>query len=311
MHGTGAFTAFSCLMIGGCVVTLPNRNFDAGELLATIDREKVNLVTIVGDSFAKPILAALEAEPTRYDISSLLAIISSGVMWSEETKQGLHRHNPNMTLVDAFSSSEALGMGSSVSAAGAEANTASFKIGPRAKLIDDNCEEIEAGSDRSCRLALGGRLPVGYYKDDEKTRTTFLMIGGERYSVPGDYATVDSDGTLHVLGRGSVVINTGGEKVFPEEVEEALKTHPAVADAACVGVPSERFGEEICAIVQLSPGQTAEPQELIDHVKARLAGFKAPRSIVFVDAVGRTPSGKLDYGALKSLGAAATEMRRA
>jgi len=306
MHGTGAFTAFSCLMLGGRVVTLSNRTFDAGRLLAAIGREKVNLVTIVGDSFAKPILAALQADPDRYDISSLLGIISSGVMWSEETKHALHEYNPNMMLIDAFSSSEALGMGSSMSAAGAEADTASFKIGPLAKLIDDDGNEIEPGSGRSGRLAVGGRLPLGYYKDDEKTAKTFLTIGGQRYSVPGDYATVDSDGTLHLLGRGSVVINTGGEKVYPEEVEEALKTHPAVADAACVGVPSERFGEEICAIVQLRPGMTADPRELIDHVKAHLASFKAPRSVVFVDSVGRTPSGKLDYGTLKTVGAGAT-----
>jgi acyl-CoA synthetase (AMP-forming)/AMP-acid ligase II len=311
MHGTGAFTAFSCLMLGGRVVTMPNRTFVAGDLLETIGREKVNVVTIVGDSFAKPILAALQADPGRYDISSLLGIISSGVMWSEQTKQALHEYNPNMMLIDAFSSSEALGMGSSMSAAGAEAGTASFKIGQLAKLIDDNGNEIEPGSGRSGRLAVGGRLPLGYYKDEDKTRKTFVTIGGERYSVPGDYATVDADGTLHLLGRGSVVINTGGEKVYPEEVEEALKTHPAVADAACVGVPSERFGEEICAIVQLLPDMMAGPQELIDHVKARLASFKAPRSVVFVDSVGRTPAGKLDYGTLKTLGAAALEHRRA
>jgi fatty-acyl-CoA synthase len=305
MHGTGAFSAYSCLVLGGRVVTLPQRTFDPAELLATIGREKVNVVTIVGDSFARPILAALQADPNRYDLSSLIGMISSGVMWSEETKRALHAFNPNMMLIDAFASSEALGMGSSHSAAGAEAGTASFTLGASAKLIDDDGKEIEPGSGRSGRLAVGGRIPLGYYKDDDKTRSTFLTIGGERYSVPGDYATVDADGTLHLLGRGSVVINTGGEKVYPEEVEEVLKTHPAVADAACVGVPSERFGEEICAIVQLRTGMSAAPQELIDYVKARLAGFKAPRRVVFVDSVGRTPSGKLDYGALKTLGTTA------
>jgi 3-oxocholest-4-en-26-oate---CoA ligase len=304
MHGTGAFSAYSCLMLGGRIVTLSERKFDAAEVLATIGREKVSVVTIVGDSFAKPILAALQADPDRYDLSSLVGMISSGVMWSEETKHGLLGYNPNMMLIDAFSSSEALGMGSSVSATGAEASTASFKLGSRAKLIDDAGNEIEPGSGRPGRLAVGGRLPLGYYKDEEKTAKTFPVIGGERYSVPGDFATVDADGTLHLLGRGSVVINTGGEKVYPEEVEEALKTHPAVADAACVGVPSERFGEEICAIVQLRPGFDIDPQELIGHVKARLASYKAPRRVVFVDSVGRTPSGKLDYGTLKTLGAA-------
>jgi acyl-CoA synthetase (AMP-forming)/AMP-acid ligase II len=300
MHGTGAFSAYSCLMLGGRVVTLPERTFDPAELLATVGREKVNVVTIVGDSFAKPIVAALDADPGRYDLTSLVGMISSGVMWSEETKRALHTHNPNMMLIDAFASSEALGMGSSHSAAGDEAGTASFKLGPQAKLIDDDGNEIEPGSGRSGRLAVGGRLPLGYYKDEDKTARTFLMIGGQRYSVPGDHATVDADGTIHLLGRGSVVINTGGEKVFPEEVEEVLKMHPAVADAACVGVPSERFGEEICAIVQLRPGATVEPAELIEHVKAHLAGYKAPRTVLFVNEVGRTPSGKLDYNALKT-----------
>ncbi|MGO8876953.1 MAG: acyl-CoA synthetase [Acidimicrobiales bacterium] len=303
MHGTGAFTTYSCLLIGGSVVTLPSRTFHPVELLETIAREKVNIVTIVGDSFAKPILAALDAEPDRFDLSSLLAIVSSGVMWSEETKRRLHGYNPNVLLVDAFSSSEALGMGSSVSAAGSEAGTASFKLGPKAKLIDELGNEIPPGSDRPGRLAVGGRLPVGYYKDAEKTAKTFVTIDGQRYSVPGDFATVAADGTLQLLGRGSVVINTGGEKVFPEEVEETLKTHPAVADAACVGVPDERFGEAICAIVQVRSDMAVGSEDLVDHVKARLAGFKAPRHVVFVDSVQRTPSGKLDYRALAALGA--------
>jgi fatty-acyl-CoA synthase len=302
MHGTGAFTAFSCLLLGGRVVTLPNRNFDAAQLLDTIGREKVNVVTIVGDAFARPLAGALDAEPARYDLSSVLAMISSGVMWSEETKKALLRHHPNMMLVDAFSSSEALGMGSSISAAGAEAHTASFKLGPLAKVIDELGSDIEPGSGKAGRLAIGGRIPLGYYKDEEKSAKTFVTIGGERYSVPGDYATVEADGTLHLLGRGSVVINTGGEKVYPEEVEEALKTHPAVVDAACVGVPDERFGQAICALVELRPGLSVEPGDLIAYVKGRLASFKSPRHIVFVDSVRRTPSGKLDYGALRALG---------
>jgi 3-oxocholest-4-en-26-oate---CoA ligase len=301
MHGTGAFTAYTCLTLGGCVVTLPARNFDAAELLGAIGRERVNILTIVGDSFAKPILAVLGADPGRYDLSSLLAIVSSGVMWSEDSKRALHAYNPNMLLIDAFSSSEALGMGTSVSSAGAETHTASFKIGPQAKLIDDDGNEIPPGSAKSGRLALGGRIPLGYYKDAEKTAKTFVTLAGERYSVPGDYATVGGDGTLHLLGRGSVVINTGGEKVYPEEVEEALKTHPAVEDASCIGVPDDRFGEAICAIVQLKSGERVEAKALIDHVKQRLASYKAPRHVVFVDSVGRTPAGKLDYGYLKEL----------
>jgi acyl-CoA synthetase (AMP-forming)/AMP-acid ligase II len=302
MHGTGAFSAFSCLLLGGRVVTLPNRNFDAAQLLDTIGREKVNVVTIVGDAFARPLAGALDAEPARYDLSSVLAMISSGVMWSEETKKALLRHHPNMMLVDAFSSSEALGMGSSISAAGAEAHTASFRLGPLAKVIDELGNDIEPGSGKAGRLAIGGRIPLGYYKDEEKSAKTFVTIGGERYSVPGDYATLEADGTLHLLGRGSVVINTGGEKVYPEEVEEALKTHPAVVDAACVGVPDERFGQAICALVELRPGLSVKPGDLITYVKGRLASFKSPRHVVFVDSVRRTPSGKLDYSALRALG---------
>jgi acyl-CoA synthetase (AMP-forming)/AMP-acid ligase II len=303
MHGTGAFTAFSGLSIGGTVVTMPGRRFDPAAVLDEIGRHRVNVLTIVGDAFAKPLLRELDASPSRYDLSSLLLVISSGVMWSEETKHGLLEHAPQLMLVDAFSSSEALGMGSSVSSAGAEAHTASFRIGDNAKVIDEDGAEIAPGSGVAGRLALGGRLPLGYYKDPDKTAKTFLVLDGVRYSVPGDYAMVEEDGTLRLLGRGSVVINTGGEKVFPEEVEEALKTHPAVFDAACVGVPDDRFGEVVTAVVELRPGLGASGDELADHVRSQLAAFKAPRHVVIVDTVGRSPSGKLDYASLKRLAA--------
>ncbi len=298
MHGTGAFTAFSSLILGGAVVTLTGRGFDPVALLDLAEQEKVNLITIVGDAFAKPILRALDAAPGRWDLSNLVGMISSGVIWSEETKRGLLRHNPNMTLVDAFSSSEALGMGSSISTAGAAAGTARFSLGEHAKVIDEEGREIPPGSGRAGRLALGGRLPLGYYKDEEKTAATFVVIEGQRYSVPGDYALVEPDGSLQLLGRGSVSINTGGEKVFPEEVEEALKTYPGVRDAAVVGVPDERFGQAITALVQLAPGVQASPGELIEHVKAHLAGYKAPRHLLFVESVGRSPAGKVDYESL-------------
>lgn len=304
MHGTGAFTAFSSLMLGGAVVTLRQKSFDPVALLDAVERERVNLVSLVGDAFAKPILRALDAEPDRWDLSSLLGMISSGVIWSGEVKAGLLRHNPNMMLVDAFSSSEALGMGSSVSTAGAEAETASFKIGERARVIDEDGRPIEPGSGKAGRLALGGRIPLGYYKDEAKTAATFVEIDGQRFSVPGDYALVEADGSLQLLGRGSVSINTGGEKVFPEEVEEALKTHPEVQDAAVVGVPDERFGQAITAVVQPVAGSKPSPGELTEHVKAHLAGFKAPRHVVFVESLGRSPSGKLDYKMLAELAAA-------
>jgi len=300
MHGTGSFTSFSALFLGGSVSTLESRHFDVVELLDTIERESVTVVTIVGDAFAVPILAALDAEPGRWDLSSLIAMISSGVMWSERTKQGLLSHQPTMTLIDAFSSSEALGMGTSVSVAGCEAPTAQFRLGERARIIDEEGHEILAGTGQVGRLAVGDPLPVGYYKDPAKTAATFVHIDGKRYSVPGDYATLREDGTLVLLGRGSVCINTGGEKVYPEEVEEVLKAHPAVIEAGCVGVPDPRFGEAITALVQVIPGQTVGEAELVELVKEHLAHFKAPRRVLFVDSLGRSPAGKLDYTSLRA-----------
>ncbi len=269
------------------------------ELLDTIDREQVNAIAIVGDAFAKPILAALDAEPDRWTLSSVLAFVSSGVMWSEETKQGMLAHQPNMMLSDAFSSSEALGMGQSVSGGGAAAKTARFQAGENTIVVDDAGNRVEPGSDTIGRLAVGGRQPIGYYKDPEKSARTFIMVDAKRYSCPGDYATIAADGTVSVLGRGSVCINSGGEKIFPEEVEEALKTHPAVRDAVVVGVPHERFGEMVVGVVQPAAGVSLDDQELIDYVRGRLAAYKAPRRIVEVDTIGRAANGKVDYKRLR------------
>jgi fatty-acyl-CoA synthase len=298
MHGTGGFTALECLSEGGRVVTLPSRHFDPVELLDTVMREQVNALVIVGDVFAKPILASLDAHPGRWDLTSLVGIISSGVMWSEETKQGLLGHYPGMLLVDAFSSSEALGMGTSVSSGKSSARTARFSLGPEVRVIDADGQDIEPGSGTSGVLALGGRIPLGYYKDEAKSAATFRVIDGVRYSVPGDYAEVSADGSIHLLGRGSVVINTGGEKVYPEEVEEAIKTIDGVADAVVVGIPDERFGEEIVAVVEPSVGADLDllaPDLVIEHVRGRLAGYKAPRRVHLVSTIGRSPAGKVDY----------------
>ncbi len=237
MHGTGAFTSIECLSEGGRVVTLPSRPFDPIELLDTVEKEKVNGLVIVGDVFAKPILASLDANPDRWDLSSLMGMVSSGVMWSEEVKEGLLRHHGTVLLVDAFSSSEAIGIGSSVSSGSSAAHTARFTLGPEVRVLDADGRDVEPGSGKSGVLALTGRIPLGYYKDEAKTTATFRTIDGIRYSVPGDYAEVGEDGTIHLLGRGSVCINTGGEKVYPEEVEEAIKTVEGIADAVVVGHP--------------------------------------------------------------------------
>jgi fatty-acyl-CoA synthase len=299
MHGTGMFTLLTTWALGGAVVLLPSRKYDPAEMLDVIEREGVTTVTIVGDAFAKPMLRALDENPGRWDLSKLFAMVSSGVMWSEATKQGLLAHHPNMLLADAFSSSEALGMGQSISSGGGAAKTAAFSLGDNTRVITDDGRDVVPGSGEVGMLAVKGICPVGYYKDPEKSARTFKVIDGDRYSVPGDFATVEADGTLHVLGRGSVCINTGGEKVFPEEVEEALKEHPSVFDAVVVGVPDERFGEAIWALVEARPGHQVEEGELITHVKGRLAAFKAPRGVLDVATVGRSPAGKVDYARLR------------
>jgi acyl-CoA synthetase (AMP-forming)/AMP-acid ligase II len=303
MHGTGQFTTFITLSTGGTVVLLPSRNFDPAEMLDTVQATHTQALIIVGDAFAKPMLKALDSAPDRWDISSLFMVTSSGVMWSEPVKQGLLKHNPNMLLIDVFSSSEALGLGASVSSGQEAANTAKFRLGEDARVIGDDGVDVEPGSGQTGRVAVKGQTPIGYYKDPEKSAATFVVIEGETYSIPGDYAQVEADGTLTLLGRGSVVINTGGEKVYPEEVEEILKEHPTVLDAVTVGIPDDKFGEAITAVVQAQPGATLDSDELIAWVKSRLASFKAPKHVVSIDTIGRAPNGKVDYRRMKGFAA--------
>jgi acyl-CoA synthetase (AMP-forming)/AMP-acid ligase II len=306
MHGTGLYTQLINLSLGGSSVTLVSRKLDIEELLDTIEREKVNSIAIVGDAFARPIVKALDENPGRWDLSSLFLVASSGVMWSEQTKQGLLKHHPNMILVDAFSSSEAVGMGQSMSTGGGDtARTAKFTVGENTIVISDTGKRVEPGSGEIGRVAVGGFQPIGYYKDEEKTARTFIEFEGKRYSCPGDYATVEADGTLTLLGRGSVCINTGGEKVFPEEVEEVLKTHPSVHDAVAVGLPDEKFGEVVAAVVEPAEGVEVDPAEVIAHVRAKLAAYKAPKQVLVVTTIGRAPNGKVDYKRLKAEAAAA------
>jgi fatty-acyl-CoA synthase len=304
MHGTGLFTALSVLNSAGSVVMLESRRLDVEQLLDTIESERATELSIVGDAFAKPLLAALDAQPGRWDLSSLWLVVSSGVMWSAEVKAGLLRHNPRLLLVDTLGSSEALGLAQSRSGRGGTARTAGFKIGPETRVIDDEGRDVLPGSGQSGVVARRGRGPIGYYKDPEKTAATFRLIDGERWAIPGDFATVGADGSLRLLGRGSGCINTGGEKVFPEEVEEVLKLHPAVGDAVVVGVPDERFGEIVVAIVE-PEGSGGEPgalpeQDLIDWVKTKLASYKAPKWLLPVETIGRASNGKADYRRLRT-----------
>ena len=251
MHGTGFFGTMSTLLTGGCVVTVDNASLDADAIWAAVEKNRVTNMAIVGDPFGKPLLRALDENPGKYDLSCVVAIGSSGAMWTAEVKHGLLDHLPQAMLTDAFASTEALGMGVSVTQKGVETKTACFVIGPNAIVIDDNDQPIEPGSGKSGRLAVGGVLPIGYYKDEEKTARTFRMMNGKRFSIPGDYAIVEADGRITLLGRGSNCINTAGEKVFPEEVEETLKTYPGVEDALVLGVPDEKWGQAITGVVKL------------------------------------------------------------
>jgi fatty-acyl-CoA synthase len=296
MHGTGAFTSFQALLLGASIVTLVGRHFDADELWQTVQRERVTQMAIVGDAFAKPMLRALEAAEARgepYDISSLQLIISSGVMWSAEVKHALMQRGAFICF-DSLGSSEGVGFAGSISAPGAEQKTAKFTIGASTKVFNDEGREVEPGSGEVGRLAVGGYIPLGYYKDEAKSDATFLDIDGRRWSVPGDFASVETDGTITLLGRGSVVINSGGEKIFPEEVEEAVKVHPAVADCLVVGIPDDRFGEAVTAVVSLRPGEAASAEDLGAALEP-LARFKRPRRFVIVEEVVRGPNGKADY----------------
>jgi 3-oxocholest-4-en-26-oate---CoA ligase len=207
----------------------------------------------------------------------------------------LLEHLPEVILFDSFGSSEAVGLGASVSTKGNAQKTAKFALGPTVHVFDDDNVRVNPGDERIGFVALSGYVPLGYYKDPEKSAKTFRTIDNVRYSVPGDYAQVTEDGTLHLLGRGSVCINTGGEKVFPEEVEEIVKLHESINDAVCVGIPDDRFGEVICAVVEPFNGATIDADAVIEHVRARLARYKSPRHIVVIDTIGRAANGKVDY----------------
>jgi len=203
-------------------------------------------------------------------------------------------------MVDSLGSSEAIGMASNTTTAESSGETAKFELGPTTRVITDEGRDVVPGSGELGRVALPGRTPIGYYKDEAKSAQTFVVIDGERFSIPGDYATVEADGTVTLLGRGSQCINTGGEKVYPEEVEECLKLHATVADAAVVGVPDDKWGEAITALVEPHAADVVDETELIAHVKARLAAYKAPKKVIAVTSIGRAANGKLDYKKLRS-----------
>ncbi len=298
MHGTSGINALHTLTQGGMVATLAGRSFDADELWTTVAHHRLTMLTIVGEAFARPMLEALdraEAAGRPHDLSSVFQIMSSGVMWSQESKQAFLAHKP-MTLMDSLGSSESVGQALQITRKDEKvASTGRFSLGPTTQVITDDGRMVEPGSGEIGRLANRGANPLGYYKDPEKTEETFPTINGIRWSIPGDYATVDADGTITLLGRGSVCINSGGEKIYPEEVEEAVKTHPAVADCNVVGLPDDRWGQSVNAVVALHPDVVVDDDDIIAHARTQIAAYKAPKRILRTDSFLRSPNGKSDY----------------
>jgi fatty-acyl-CoA synthase len=296
MHGTGMWIgAMPALMVGGTVVLLESRTFDPDEVWRLCEQQRATRIVIVGDAFARPLVRALEArerEGRAVDTASVRHVISSGAIWSAEMKDAL-RSRMNATLVDSLGSTEGLGFGASGATHDAGAPTAHFALAPSAKVVGEDGSEIAPGTGQSGMLA-SRTAAFAYYKDPEKSARTFIRIDGQGYVLTGDWANVDADGTITLLGRGSMSINTGGEKVFAEEVEEAIKRHPMVDDCLVVGVADERFGQRVVAVVG-SSSKTLSEDEICTFVRSSLAHFKVPRAVVIRESVQRAPNGKADY----------------
>jgi fatty-acyl-CoA synthase len=297
MHGTGGWIGTMMPHTAGAtVVALESRSLDAHELWKTAERERASLLVIVGDAFARPMLAALEeakAAGRPYDTSSIRFIASSGVMWTAEMKQQLLEWQ-DFILVDAMGSTEGT-MGSQITTRGNVRGTAKFSMAPTTRVFTEDGRLVQPGSGETGMVAAGGNVPIGYYKDEAKSQTTFRTLDGVRYSFPGDWATVEADGTLTLLGRGSQCINSAGEKIYPEEVEEAVKLHDGVADCLVVGVPDEKFGERVTAVAAVAEGARPSEDDVRAFTRTKLAAYKVPKRIHLVSQVQRAPNGKADY----------------
>ena len=293
MHGTAHWMALSALFTGGTVIVYTDRHFDAINLWELVARERANFLVIVGDAFARPLHDALDQVP-HLDLSGCHVILSGGAVLSPSVKHTLADRLPATLIVDGYGASETGGQGQSVTVAGGAAPSAPrFSVNEETTVLDADLRPAQVGA--VGHLARRGHIPLGYYKDPAKTAATFPEVDGVRWSVPGDHAVIEADGTITLLGRGSVSINTGGEKVYPDEVEAALKSHPGVFDVIVVGVPDERWGERVIAVVQPRPGESPDVESLRAHTNAHLAPYKIPREVVIVDSVVRSPSGKPDY----------------
>ncbi|BBZ77301.1 fatty-acyl-CoA synthase [Mycolicibacterium anyangense] len=314
MHGAGMWMgAITPHLFGATVVLNDSHGFDGESFIQVVEDHQVAIAVIVGDAFGRPIVDALDRHAERADqpdLSSLSMILSSGAMLSDDVKDRLLHHLPEVAVADVLGSTEG-SMGGAVLRKGQSSASARFRLRRGVRVLRDDGSEIPPGSNEIGTVAIASTMvPRGYYKDPERSARTFPVIDGVRHSVPGDMATVEADGSIHLIGRGNNCINTGGEKVYPEEVEQAIKAHPGVADSLVFGVADERFGQRVVAVVELTEhaSQTTD-DAIVAVVRERLSGYKVPRQICRVPHVPRTPSGKADYNAARQLFATAVESR--
>jgi acyl-CoA synthetase (AMP-forming)/AMP-acid ligase II len=302
MHGAAQIATLSQWFLGSTLVLI--RKFDAEQVWGLFESEGVNSVLLTGDAMARPLMDALDAHTGRWDLSSLISVSSSAALFSQSLKDRYLEEFPNLIITDSIGSTESGFNGLMYAAKGAKAAAGGPTVSPGADVVilDEELQIIPAGDQRIGKLGRGGNIPLGYFNDPTKTAETFIIAAdGRRYAVSGDSAQWTEDGRMTMLGRGSVSINSGGEKIFPEEVEQALKAHPAVFDAVVVGVPHERFTNAVCAVVQLREGAALGLDEVAAYCEGRLARYKLPRHLVTVDRIARTPPGKPDYRANRAL----------
>ncbi len=301
MHGAGINATLSELISGGTSIILEGRRFDPQELWATVARHKASRVLMVGDAFARPLLQALDAAPGTFDLSSLQLMSSAGLMWSLEVKQGLLRHMPWLTLLDVLGASEAAGLGYAIMTKDRALPTGRFDLAPLTVLISEDGRVLPKGRPGEGFVARSYPLPLGYLGDPTKTAEVFRVIDGERYAIPGDWGRIHEDGTLELIGRGSLVINTGGEKVFVEEVEEALKRVTGIDDAMVIGLPDATWGTVVVALVTATSHVEFNEARAKETVRVDLAPYKVPRSIFVVPTLPRAESGKSDYARARGI----------